>query len=139
MKNNIRQCGIIESIHGNRAHIRTTRSSACGSCEASAGCHAIRGKTFHVDIVDDRLANHKPGDHVYIEIPAKTGRLALLVGFGLPLVIFVATLLCLHTLGTKDDQAALGAIGTLVAYYLIIYILRRTVNRHFAIHLAGEQ
>ncbi len=138
MKNNIRQCGIIESIHGDRARIRTTRSSACSSCEASAGCHATRGKTFHVDIVDKRLASHKPGDHVHIEIPAKTGRLALFLGFGLPLVIFTATLLCLHALGAKDERAALAAIGALVAYYLIIYMLRNTVNRHFAIHLAGE-
>ena len=136
MKSNIRQCGVIESITGNRARIRITRSSACDSCEANAGCTGKHGKDFHINVVDDRFANYKPGDRVHVEIPSRHGRQAVLIGFGLPLMVFVATLLILHYAAIADETAAFAAIAVLAVYYLIIYMLRKRVNRHFAIHLA---
>lgn len=136
MNNKIRHCGVIESINGNRAQVRTVRSSACDSCEAKAGCNTRHGKDFKIEVVDNRIASHKVGDRVYVEVAAKTGRQAVLIGFGLPLVVFVATLLGIHHAGSADTTAAMGAIGAIAIYYLIIYMLRRRVNRHFTIHLA---
>ena len=136
MNSNIRHCGVIESISGNRARIRTLRSSACESCEAKAGCSGKRGMELRVDVVDDRLAAHRPGDRVVVEIPAKSGRQAVAIGFGLPLVAFVATLLALHAAGTSDGRAAMAGIAAIAVYYLILYALRKRLNRHFTIHLA---
>ncbi len=139
MERNIRQCGIIESIDGNRARISTVRSSACDSCEANRTCKSGIKGNFYVDVCDERLATCKPGDRVYIEMPTAAGRQAVLVGFGLPLIVFVATLLALHYCGVDDVMAAMWGIGALVVYYLIIYILRRRVDRHFTIRLAEHE
>ena len=51
-------------------------------------------------------------------------------------MIFVATLLILHYAAIADETAAFAAIAVIAVYYLIIYMLRKRVNRHFAIHLA---
>lgn len=138
MGNNIRHCGVIESIEGHRIRIRTVRSSACDSCEASATCNGKRGKDFYIDITDESMASHKPGDRVYVEMPAKTGRQAVAVGFALPLAIFIATLLGLHHAACDDAAAALGAIVSLVIYYIIIYMARKKINRHFSVRIADE-
>lgn len=138
MNNYIRQCGVIESICGNKARIRTIRSSACDTCASSGTCNSKRGKDFHVDITDKRLEGHKPGDQIYIEMPARTGRHAIIVGFGLPLTIFAATLLLLHYTGSTDEWAALGGLGAIAVYYLIIYLIRGRVERHFTIHIAEK-
>lgn len=136
MNSNIRHCGVIESINGKRARVRTVRSSACESCEAKAGCGGKHGRELLVDVVDERLEAHKPGDRVVVEIPARSGRQAVAIGFGIPLAAFVATLLALHAAGTSDEGAALAGIAAIAVYYLIIYMLRKRVNRHFTIHLA---
>lgn len=135
MNKSIRHCGVIESINGCRAHIRTLRTSACSTCEASAGCKGVHGKDFHVDIEDKRLAGYSPGDRVLLEMPADRGRQAVLIGFGLPLVIFVMALLVARVLA-DDIVAAAVALAALAVYYIIIYMLRRVLNSHFAIHLA---
>ena len=115
-----------------------TRSSACDTCEASAGCGGKHGKDLHIDVTDPRIASHKVGDRVTVEIPARSGHQAVAIGFGLPLLLFIATLLVMHYTGCADETAALGGIATLVVYYIILYISRSVVNRHFTIHLAGS-
>lgn len=135
MDNNIRHCGVIESIEGHRIRIHTVRSSACDSCGASSTCNGKRGKDFSIDITDESMSSYKPGDRVYVEISAKTGRQAVAIGFALPLIIFVATLLTMHYAGCSDGQTAMGAIASLAIYYLIIYMVRKKINRHFTIRI----
>lgn len=130
--------GVIESIDGNRAYIRTLRSSACDTCDASGSCHSNRGNKFRVDVTDDRLAGRKPGDRVVLEMPVAAGRQAVFVGFGLPLVLFVAVLLGMHYAGFGDDCTVLVSIGVLVVYYIIIYMLRGLMDRHFKIRIVGD-
>lgn len=134
MNKSIRHCGVIESISGCRARIRTLRTSACSTCSASDSCGGTHGKEFHLDIEDERLARHCPGDRVLVEISADRGRQAVVVGFGLPLIVFVTTLLAAHAL-VDDVVSAVVALVAIVVYYIIIYALRRVLNRHFAIHL----
>ena len=92
-----------------------------------------------VDVEDKRLAKYSKGDRVHVEMTAKSGRNAVIIGFGLPLLLFVASLLAIHYAGTKDETAAFCAIGVLVVYYLIIYMARKSINRHFEIRLADCQ
>ena len=120
MNTKIRQCGVIESINGTHARIQIVRPSACQTCEASSRCNIHSGKITYVDIDDQRLAKYKKGDRVQVEITAKAGRYAVAIGFALPLVLFVSTMLALHYNGATDEIAALSAIGVIGVYYFII-------------------
>lgn len=88
-----------------------------------------------VEVTDTDVLNHKVGDVVCVEMSVDMGHRAVLLGFGLPLILFVALLLTLHFAGYGDEQSALYALGALVLYYLIIYILRGMVDRHFRVNL----
>lgn len=136
MNTKIRQCGVIESINGTHARIQIVRPSACQTCEASNRCNIHSGKIMYVDIDDQRLAKYKKGDRVQVEITAKAGRYAVAIGFALPLVLFVSTMLALHYNGATDEIAALSAIGVIGVYYIIISLIRKYINRHFEVRLA---
>ena len=132
MNTKIRQCGVIESINGTHARIQIVRPSACQTCEASSRCNIHSGKITY----DQRLAKYQKGDRVQVEITAKAGRYAVAIGFALPLVLFVSTMLALHYNGATDEIAALSAIGVIGVYYFIIYLIRKYINRHFEVRLA---
>ena len=136
MNTKIRQCGVIESINGTHARIQIVRPSECQTCEASSRCNIHSGKITYVDIDDQRLAKYQKGDRVQVEITAKAGRYAVAIGFALPLVLFVSTMLALHYNGATDEIAALSAIGVIGVYYFIIYLIRQYINRHFEVRLA---
>lgn len=136
MNSKIRHCGTVESISGNRARVSIMRTSACQTCEASAGCKIHSGKRMSIEIEDPRIASYSPGDRINVEMPVRAGRQAVLIGFGVPLLLFVASLLAMHYAGLDDEVAALAAIGVLAIYYILIYIMRKRVNRHFTITLA---
>lgn len=132
----IRHNAVIVKLDGNMARVQIVRPSACESCDASRGCGIRKGKKMLVDIVDERLQGYKPGDVVCVEMSSSMGRQAVALGFGLPLVVFVAVLSAMHLCGCADGLAALAAIAALVVYYLVIYILRGMLERRFAIRLA---
>lgn len=132
------RCGVIESVSGTRARIRTERSSACDTCGASAGCKAGGGRAFHLDVDDEAVAHMSVGDRVTVEMQASMGRQAVALGFAVPLVLFVAVLLGMHAAGCADSVAAMGAIGVLAVYYIIMYMLRHTVDRHFKVRVIKD-
>ena len=131
----IRQCGVVESVDGKRLRIRTVRSSACDACGAASGCNAHGAKPFYVDADSATLASCRPGDHVEIEMTPRLGRQAVGVGFLIPLLVFVAVLAAVRSSVADDGIAALSALGALVAYYIILYMLRSRVNRHFTVRI----
>lgn len=134
-KTKIHHNGVICSIDGRKARVKIERTSACSTCEAEKGCRRHGGKTMIVEVTDMDVLHHKVGDVVCVEMSTDMGHRAVLLGFGLPLILFVALLLTLHFVGFDDEQAALYALGVLVLYYLIIYILRGMVDRHFRVNL----
>lgn len=138
MNSKIRHCGTIESISGCRARVSIMRTSACHTCEAAASCRVHAGKKMCIDIDDPRIAAYSPGDRIYVEMPAQAGRQAVVIGFGLPLLLFVAALVAMHCAGMADETAAAASIGVLAAYYIIIYILRKRIDRRFTISVAGS-
>lgn len=131
----IRHEAVIVSLEGRNARVQIVRPSACDSCDASRGCGVKKGKKIVVDITDDRLSEHKVGDVVSIEMSSSAGRRAVAVGFAVPLVVFVAVLLAMHSSGSSDGFSAVVGLCSLVVYYLIIYILRVTLERRFVIRL----
>ena len=139
MTTKIRQCGVIESLNGTHARIQIMRSSACQTCEASNGCKVHSSKTMYVDVGDKRLAKYNKGDRVHVEMTAKSGRNAVIIGFGLPLLLFVASLLAIHYAGAKDETAAFCAIGVLVVYYLIRHERASTGTSKYALPIANKE
>ena len=60
---------------------------------------------------------------------------ALLLGFGLPLLILLGVVLLLTWCGYDEATAALASIAMLAPYYLLLWLLRRRISQQLSFYL----
>lgn len=131
----VRQCGVVESVHGNVVRVRCVRLSACDTCSASSSCRTVHGKSMYVDVHDPDAETRNIGDRVVVETGARNGRDAVLLGFVWPLAVFVLALVIAIVLGTSDCVASFYALMALVVYYALLYAMRKKVGRRFSFRI----
>ena len=78
------------------------RNEGCAACKLADKCHIAE-------------ANEKSG-------------LAVLLAFGVPLVLMLAVLLILKVLGYSEGVAALSMLAVLAVYYIILWLMRRRIT-----------
>jgi len=123
--------GIIESIHGDKVSVRILARSACSSCHAKGACTVadIEEKIIEADL--EPSVRWKPGDQVMVRMEESLGRKAVLMGYGLPLVVLVGSIIVFLSLLNHEGLAALLSILMLVPYYLILYLFRKRLQKEF--------
>ena len=114
----IRHDGIIESI-GNDGHIcvRITQMAACAGCKVAAHCNASEQHAFPFRV----------GDNVVVATSQAAAGRALLLGFGLPLVLLLLVLAAMLLAGNNEGISAITALVVLLPYYLILWLLRNRI------------
>ena len=134
MSTKISQSGIIESIDEGCVHVRIVQTSACGACKVAGYCHAAESKEKIVDVY--RPANGlKVGDSVTVTASTKIASRALLLGFAIPFVILVLTLVVVLLLTGNEAVAGLSAIAAQIPYYGVLYLLRKYLRDTFAFEI----
>lgn len=127
MENSIRHEGTIESITGRHIRVRILQSSACASCKIASRCTASESKEKIIDVYDDGGRTFNVGDTVTVCTTGKAAGKALLLGFGLPLLLMLAVLSVMLVLKVEEGVAALGAIGILLPYYMVVWLMRHRI------------
>lgn len=127
MENSIRHEGTIESVEGRHLRVRILQSSACAGCKIASRCTASEQKEKIVDVYDDRACDYHVGDAVTVSTSGKTAGRALLLGFGLPLLLMLAVLALMLAGGFEEGVAALAAIGVLLPYYACLWLMRSRI------------
>ena len=137
----IRHDGIIESI-GNDGHIRVriTQMAACAGCKVAAHCNASEQKVKVVDVylsdangaeVDRQDSPHafpyQVGDNVVVATSQAAAGRALLLGFGLPLILLLVVLAAMLLAGNDEGISAITALVVLLPYYLVLWLLRNRI------------
>jgi len=129
MENSIRHEGIVESIEGEHIRVRIIQHSACSVCKVASHCTASESKEKVVDVYNSRHTDLHIGDAVTISTSVHSAGKALLLGFGIPLILVLATIAILLATGLDEGLTAIIALGTLVPYYLILWILRNHIAK----------
>ena len=127
MEKSIRHEGIVESIEGEHIRIKIVKHSACSTCKAATHCTASESKEKIVDIFHYKQQGLKIGDAVVVGTSAHSIGKALILGFGLPLVLLLAVMGLLLATGCDEGIAALAAISSLVPYYLGLWMFRKFI------------
>ena len=60
---------------------------------------------------------------------------ALLIGFGLPLLLMLAVLAVLKAAGCSEGMTALLMLGVLIPYYLSVWMLRNRISQDISFRL----
>ena len=130
MSNEISHAGVIESIAEGCVKVRILQTSACASCKVAAHCNASESKVKVVDVCGvANVSSLSVGQSVVVSTSRDVASRALLLGFGLPFLLLVAVLMMVLWITGTEGIAALSAIGSLVPYYLVLWLLRDRISR----------
>lgn len=130
MSNEISHAGVIESIAEGCVKVRILQTSACASCKVAAHCNASESKIKVVDVCGvANVSSLSVGQSVVVSTSRDVASRALLLGFGLPFLLLVAVLMIVLWITGNEGVAALSAIGSLVPYYLVLWLLRDRISR----------
>ena len=131
MSTKISHSGIIESIDEGCVHVRIVQTSACAACKVAGYCNAAEKKEKIVDVYRP-AGSLKVGDAVTVSASTQIATQALLLGFAFPFVVLVVVLVVVLWLTGSEATAGLSALGALLPYYGVLYLLRNTLRDRFA-------
>jgi len=75
--------------------------------------------------------NVSPGDNVTILMKKSMGYKALFLGYILPFILLVLTLVILLSISLPEGTAGLLSLGMLGIYYLLLYLSRSRIGNAF--------
>lgn len=134
MSDRIRHDGKIEKIlDKGHLQVRIVQTSACQSCKMAGHCLSSESKEKVVDVWTENATRYTPGETVVVTASAKTGAIAVILGFVVPSVLLLITVVTALNvlpespageLPMNQAYAALAGIGILVPYYIVLYCIR---------------
>ena len=128
----IKHRGIVEKIEGSHVVVRIVQTSACSACSAKGLCNASESKEKQIDVYEVN-PSYRIGEEVVLCGSTSMGMRAVLLAFGIPVLLLLAALFV--TMRVTDGDALLSSIVALLAvipYYLVIYLMKDKLNKTFS-------
>ena len=135
MSKKISHSGIVESIQDGCVKVRIIQTSACAACKVASHCNAAESKVKIVDVFCCDTAKYETGQEVVVSASKDVANRALLLGFGLPFLLLVSVLMITLRLTSEEGVAALVALGSLLPYYLLLWLLRDRIQQRISFQL----
>ena len=135
MSNKISHSGVIEQILDGCVKVRIVQNSACAACKVAAHCNAAESKIKIVDVFCSDNSTYQVGQDVVVWASKDVANKALLLGFGIPFLLLICVLLIALRFTSEEGIAALTALGSLVPYYFLLWLLRKKIQRQIAFHI----
>ena len=135
----IKHRGVVEKVDGSHVVVRIVQTSACSACSAKGLCNASESKEKQIDIYGVQ-GSYQIGDKVVVCGTTSMGMRAVLLAFGVPLLVLLLALFV--TMRVTDGDALLSALVALLAvmpYYLVIYLMKDKLNKTFSFVIEKQQ
>ena len=131
MENKISHEGIITKIEDSNIEVKILSRSACASCNIKGACNMSEMQEKIITIPTPKDKNLSIGQEVKISMGLGQANRAVIFAYVIPLIILVAMIFILSTLKIEEGLNALISIGTLIPYYLILFLFRNRLKRKF--------
>lgn len=125
--------GIVQKNDEESVTVSIISSTACSGCHAEGSC-SMSGKEEKIIEVHGKY-NVSAGDRVVVLMKQSMGFTALFLGYLLPLLIVIITLIILISIKTPELTAGLTSLAVLIPYYSVLWVLRNRINEKFTFTL----
>lgn len=122
--------GIVEEISNQYIHVRIHNESACSMCYSKGVCTSLGSGERIIDVEPDPSRKVAVGDTVDIQMISSSAWTAILLGYIIPFILLMGTLLIVNSLA-GEAIAAISALLILAPYFLILYTVRNRMRRYF--------
>ncbi len=130
----IEQQGIVENTEMGVVSVKISQVSACSDCHSKSSCSIFGMEEKIIDIPDESGEFHT-GDKVGIAITQPMGSKAILLGYFIPFVLVMLTLVIFTLFHFGEWQSGLLALSILIPYYVTLYFSRAKLRKTFAFTL----
>ena len=128
----IKHRGRVEKVEGSHVVVRIVQTSACSACSIKGHCNASESKEKLIDVFEVN-ASYQIGEEVVLLGTTSMGMQAVLLAFGVPLVILIVALgITMHL--TDGDALVSSLVGLLsiVPYYFAIHFNKDKLKKTFS-------
>ncbi|MBN2776449.1 MAG: SoxR reducing system RseC family protein [Bacteroidales bacterium] len=121
--------GIVSEINENAIFVDLSVQSACAACHAKSVC----GIDSAQKTIEVRTNNNSfnIGEKVKVVMRESLGMKALFLGYLLPFVVVISTLMILLSADFSEGFSGLISIVVLVPYYFVLYFFKDRIKREF--------
>jgi sigma-E factor negative regulatory protein RseC len=128
-ENTVEHKGIVSDIKDGIVYVDLLVQSACASCHAKGVCG---GDTAQKTIeVKDSSFQFSIGDSVIVMLKESLGIRAIFLGYLLPFIVVLSSLIIFKSLKFNDGLSALLSLSLLAPYYFILYLTRNSIKKKF--------
>ena len=127
--NQIEHKGTVAFVGRDLVLVNIEVMEACGSCASRKACAMGQGTTREILVNVDNAEDYKVGEVVRVSAKQKVGAVAVLLCYVLPLIVMVAVLAIMVSLGFMEGTSALVALASLVTYYGVLALFRKRISR----------
>lgn len=133
----IRHEGIVESVEDGLVRVRILQASACAACKVASRCHTAEAKEKIIDVAVDgsEAFRWQKGQTVTVGTSSAMAGRALLLGFGIPLLLMLIVLVVTLAAGGSEGMAALLMMASLIPYYIGLWLCRNLIARSISFHI----
>ena len=135
MSDKISHPGVVDSIEGDCVKVRIVQTSACVACKVASHCNASESMVKIVDVFGCDTAKYSTGQEVVVSASREVANWALLLGFGIPLLLLIVVLLIVLRWTGDEGIAALASLGALVPYYIVLWLLRDSIRQQVSFRI----
>ena len=124
--------GIVQSIDGDKVTIRMTVASACAGCHARHLCSSLDSRD---KLVEAENLYHLPlevGEKVTVTLQEKLAMKAVILCFLIPFLLVFVLFILLNSLTKNELVASLVSLGSIAAYYYIVWLFRSKIARDYS-------
>ena len=125
----IEHSGIVISSDSKSVKVSITSATACSGCHAEGVCSLSGSEKKTIEVKGHYPFN--PGDSVMVGMEKSMGTRALFFGYIFPVVVVVISLIVMIMAGVHEGISGLISLLFLAAYYFLIYLFRKQIDRQF--------
>lgn len=111
--------------------VEIIRYSACHNCDAKHGCGLMECKNKTLEIPHSHTNQFQIGDEVLINIAQNLGIQAIILGYLIPLILMILTLISVYAYSSHQLKSGISAIIILIPYYLWLFLKRKRLAEKF--------
>ena len=130
--------GRIVGMDAQTISVEIVNKSACAACHAKGVCGASEEQVRTIVIpqtLTTATAGYQVGDSVKLVLSATLGMKAVILAYGLPLLVLVAAIFVFSALGLQQLHVGLFSLAAVAVYYIIFAIFRDKLDKEFVFHI----
>lgn len=125
----IRHRGEVIRTGDTKVYVRMKVESACSACHARGVCGAGDAADKVVEVETPSATEYRVGDEVEVALLRKSmGAKSVMLAYVAPFFVLMVLLVTLLAAGAGEGVAALSAMGGVLLYYGVLYLLRERIG-----------